>query len=510
MSKKCKVAIYLRLSKEDEDIRDESNSILNQRAMLKEYVRKNFKHYELKEFVDDGFSGTNFLRPGVTEMLNQVRDGEIHCVVVKDFSRFSRDYIELGSYLNQIFPFLGVRFLSLNDNYDSIMHTGNTTDLDTSFKGLMYDLYSKDLSVKVKSSLRARKEQGQYVSANTPFGYMKDPKDRHMIVVAEDEAEVVRRIFTLTLEGKTSVEIAKLFNQEKIPTPIEFRIKKGQTSRTPTGKSFHWDFPVICSILKNQVYVGDMVYGKYDKDEVGGKKHLKPRSEWEIYRDHHAGIISREDFEKVQSRGNRSGGGIKNRQYVHPLQGKVFCGGCKKAMRLRKGGLNPYFSCRYRYSYPEVQNCVGNVNLMFLEQVILCRIEEEVSRRENVRKIKLAEENKMREKINALVKEKEILNRRKEVLQRKRLEEYERAFFDKKCHFQTDDTAIRQIEAKITEIACETDRLRKELSDKKTDHFLNLGGRVELTREWVESSIKKIIVYNENDIEIEWKSETEY
>ena len=127
-------------------------------------------------------------------MLEQVRDGEFDCVIVKDFSRFSRDYIELGSYLDQIFPFLGVRFLSLNDRYDSSKNTGNITDLDISFKGLMYDLYSKDLSLKVKSSLQIRKKQGQYTSANAPFGYRKDPNDRHRLLIAEDEAELVKSL----------------------------------------------------------------------------------------------------------------------------------------------------------------------------------------------------------------------------------------------------------------------------------------------------------------------------
>lgn len=322
-------------------MRDESNSIINQRMLLRAYAGKHFERYEWREFSDDGFSGTNFRRPGITDMLEQIREGEIDCVIVKDFSRFSRDYIELGSYLDQIFPFLGVRFISLNDNYDSERHRGSTAELGTSFKGLMYDLYSKDLSLKVKSSLSTRKEQGQYAIGNTPFGYGKVQEDRHRLVIAEDEAAIVRRIFLLTLEGRTTVEIAKLFNREKVQTPIEFKIRKNQTSRVPLGDRFQWESSMICSILKNPVYAGDMVYGKYYRKEVGGKNHLRPRSEWKIYRDHHPAIISRDDFEKVQKTRKSTGCGKKKGAKQHPLQGKVICGGCGRAMTLRRRSLNP-------------------------------------------------------------------------------------------------------------------------------------------------------------------------
>ncbi len=512
MGKRYRIAIYLRLSKEDEDIRDESNSITNQRAMLKEYVSKNFTDYKLKEFVDDGFSGTNFRRPGVMSMLEQVRDGEFDCVIVKDFSRFSRDYIELGSYLDQIFPFLGVRFLSLNDRYDSSKNTGNITDLDISFKGLMYDLYSKDLSLKVKSSLQIRKKQGQYTSANAPFGYRKDPNDRHRLLIAEDEAELVKRIFLLTSEGKTSAEIARQFNQEKIPTPIEFKIKKGRTRKKPLGDGFQWEGSVICSILRNPVYIGDMVYDKYYRDEVGGKNHLKPRSEWKIYKNHHEAIVSREFFEKIQRRRKQEGGvKARNKENLHPLQGKVFCGGCRRAMVLRKRNLNPYFSCYHRYVYTDTEKCVSNVNLMFLEQFVLYKIGSELSRQKNLEKIRLKREYEIREKMDVLIKESKMLYKRKAVLQRKRLEEYEKNVFGEKSRFQTEDIAVKQIEEKIDEIDRAVDELNERLSKRKDGMavLLKNGYGCELTTELVEALIQKIIVYDEAHIEIVWKFETE-
>ena len=298
--KKYLIAIYLRLSKEDDKWKEESYSIAMQRVLLKKYIEENFADCEVIEFCDDGYTGTNFERPGMQEMLERIRNSEIDCVIVKDFSRFARDYIELGSYLEQIFPFLGVRFISVNDGYDSAKVHGGIADLDMNFKNLLYDLYSRDLSDKVRSSLAIRKEKGQYVSANSPFGYEKDPKDRHALLIAEDEAEIVRRIFSLTLEGHTSVEIAKLFNETGIKTPVEFKMEKGKTSRVPKWERFLWSSSTICQILRNEIYIGNIVQKKFTKDFVGGKNHLNPREDWLVTYGHHEPIINKEVFDKVQ------------------------------------------------------------------------------------------------------------------------------------------------------------------------------------------------------------------
>lgn len=372
--KKYRIAIYLRLSKEDDKWKEESNSIAMQRVLLRKYIERNFVDYELAEFCDDGYTGTNFERPGIQKMLERIRNSEVNCVVVKDFSRFARDYIELGSYLEQIFPFLGVRFISVNDGYDSDNMQGGIADIDVNFKNLLYDLYSRDLSEKVRSSLAVRKEKGQYVSANSPFGYEKDPEDRHALLIAEKEAEVVRRIFSLTLEGYTSVEIAKLFNETGVKTPIEFQMEKGRTSRTPKGEKFLWSGSTICQILKNEIYIGNIVQKKYTKDVVGGKPHLNPREDWLVIHGHHEPIIDRAVFEKVQ----KGRGKKRTPQYheTHPLVGKLVCACCKKNLYYRRG-LNPYFTCPHRYSNT-MKDCVRKVNAMFVEQYVLWRLQEKL------------------------------------------------------------------------------------------------------------------------------------
>ncbi len=511
MNQGYRIAAYLRLSKEDEDMRDESNSISSQRMMIREYVRKHFENFSWSEFSDDGYSGTNFRRPGVTDLLEQVKSGRIDCVIVKDFSRFSRDYIELGSYLDQIFPFLGVRFISLNDYYDSEKQKGSTADLGISFRGLMYDLYSRDLSMKVKASLHTRKEQGQYAMGNVPFGYERDQTDRHKLVIAKDEANVIRRIFSLTLEGKTTTEIAKQLNREKVPTPMGFRAEKKQTSRVSGGSGFQWSHSRIYSILKNPVYAGDMVCGKYHRKEIGGKNHVKPGSEWNVYRDHHPAIVSRDTFEKVQKNRKRAESGKpRNMACRHPLQGKVFCGGCKKSMALRKRSLNPYFYCHARYAYADAENCVDHVNLMFLEQVVLYRMEEETTIQQEMKRLRGKERERFHEKIEKLTKIKNRLIRKRENLQRERMERYERSVFDEEFQFQTDDTEIRQAEERIAGIDQEIAGL-KEAAPEMDTGFMDfsensVGGQ--LTKQLVEALIRRIVVYDEEHIEIEfvtWK-----
>ena len=373
--KRYRIAIYIRLSKEDKMCKTESNSITMQRILLQRYVEKHFSDYTLLEFCDDGYTGTNFERPGMQAMLEMVKNSEIDCIIVKDFSRFARDYIELGSYLEQIFPFMGVRFISVNDDYDSQNYRGSLADIDVNFKNLLYDLYSKDLSQKVRSSLAVRKEKGEYVSGSSPFGYEKDPQDRHKLLIEEDEAEIVKNIFLLTLEGNTCGEIARLFNKAGVKTPIEFKIEKGKTRRVPKSGRFLWNSSTICSILRNEVYIGNIVQRKYTKEFVGGKNRLNPPEDWLISYHHHEPIIEKEVFDKVQE-----GRGMKRPlQYhlSHPLVGKLICGCCKKNLGYRRG-LNPYFDCSNRYTNT-MGECVCRINAMFMEQYVLFMLQDRIT-----------------------------------------------------------------------------------------------------------------------------------
>lgn len=370
-----RIALYMRLSKGD-DPGEESDSIRLQRILLKEFAAAHFTDYELLEFADDGYSGKNFDRPGIAGLLRMARAGEVDCIIVKDFSRFSRDYIELGSYMEQIFPVMGVRFISVNDGYDSAGGELSESGLDISFKNLLYDLYSRDLSMKVKSSLAVRKAAGQYISARSPFGYEKFPEDRHKLCIVEEEAEVVRRIFRLTLQGYTSVQIARQFNEEGVKTPAQFRIEKGQPGSVPRNGLFVWQPAAVCRILQNEVYAGDIVYGKTEKDAVGGRNHLKPKSQWRIYRDHHEAIIDRSVFELAQEgRGRKK---AKSVSEPHPLSGSLVCAYCGRNLCIRDGA-KPYFTCANRYVIPR-NHCLKQVDAAWLERRVLSELQTHVCR----------------------------------------------------------------------------------------------------------------------------------
>lgn len=196
-----RIAIYIRLSLEDDDIlygKLESESITNQRNLLLDYIRNSPElcHAEVTEFCDDGYSGKNFDRPGVKKLLEAAQSGTVQCILVKDLSRFGRDYITVGNYVSRVFPFLGIRFIAVNDHIDS-MRKGDIDSIDTAFKTIIYDMYSRDLSKKVRSAKHQLAKRGVYINPVAPYGYQKDPSDKHRLIPDPNTADVVRRIFTL-------------------------------------------------------------------------------------------------------------------------------------------------------------------------------------------------------------------------------------------------------------------------------------------------------------------------
>lgn len=537
MDKGLRIALYMRLSKEDKESGEESESIRTQRILLHRFVEEHFTGYSVTEFQDDGYSGTNLRRPGITEMLNLVKESAVDCIIVKDFSRFSRDYIELGSYLEQIFPFMGVRFISVNDNYDSEKCGGRVGELDMSFRNLLYDLYSKDLSVKVKSSLASGKERGLFISASCPFGYEKAPGDRHRLVVEEDEAEIVRRIFRMTMEGMTSTQIARTLNREGVKTPIEYKMEKGKTSRKAKGDRFAWSGGTICAILRNEAYTGDMVYGKTYKEQVGDRSHVRPRSEWKVFRNHHPPIISREIFDEIQK--GRGRGQAPDRGGRHPLSGRLVCGCCGRNLYLRKG-RNPFFCCPSLYVNP-MESCVRKLNAMFLEQYVLYEIQGHLENLSDWEKSKLWEERRrsLGQRREDLKEEKRTLQSRLRSLKIQKTDTYEQYVrvkcagrpdgeTDHKTTYKPMQTAhepahetskalqeslyainIRTAEtmSRLSETEDSLKSIERELAAEENMEELGVFfGLSELNRETVERFIRQIVVKDERHIKICWKS----
>lgn len=528
MQNRLKIAMYLRLSKEDDRNTKESNSISCQRLLLKEYIEQNFRGeilsdevcppktcitgcpdgYEIFEFVDDGYSGTSMNRPAMQELLRCVRQKKVDCIIVKDFSRFSRDYVEMGFYVEQLFPFLGIRFISVNDHYDSRVVQNQMMGMDLAFKALVNDLYSKDLSGKVISSLHSKKERGIYCSANCPFGYRKKADGKNQVEIVPEEAKVIREIFRLTLEGYSSVDIAKKFHKEKIKTPVEYLAARGVTHRKPLGKEFSWHHTTICKILRNDFYVGDVVYGKYEKDAVGGKNHLKPKSEWKITYHHHEPIIKREIFEEVQ----RTRGISKPYQprKAHMLTGKILCGECGRALCYRDA-KHPYFYCKDRYTTGN-ENCLKKVNIFLLEQMLVSAVQKEICRQIELKEVwnlyqevqkrqydaKMAKLRKARKNLEITGKEQIILYERY-----KKQEILKEEYLACKEKLQKKEDAIKSElqRQKMLQVEMEAEKY----TDLPDAHEIWKACKIyELNQETVDSFIRKVKVWDERHVEIIW------
>ena len=509
MTNRITIAIYMRLSQDDGDAEMESNSIRNQRHLLRSYVAEHFKNYELLEFQDDGYSGANFNRPGISDLFMQARNGKIQCIVVKDLSRFSRDYIETGSYLEQIFPFAGIRFIAVNDGYDSDHHKGDIAGMDLSFKYLINDLYCKDISEKVKSALTIKKEKGIYANGSCIFGYRKDPKNRHALLIVEEEAAVVKRIFQMTMEGISSYKIAQQFHMEGIRTPIEYKIERGAATRRPKGQSFAWNASTICHMLRDATYAGDMVYSKYETPEVSGRSRLKPRSEWKVFRNHHEAIIDRETFEAIQkTRGSRKA----IRYERHPLTGKMECGCCHKSLKIERT-RNPYFYCGSRYVTKQ-ESCVGHVNVQFMEQYILFRMQEEAGRQIDRQRIYVEIKNRTEKELKKVRKRRDSITVSLELIQKEQMKVYEayalqketrEEYMEKRKNLQKEVGKYESMQKELDErIAV----LEQNLCMGETDlcEFVLNQSFLRLTPEIADRFLERIVVYDEEHIEVKWKN----
>lgn len=303
------VALYVRISKEDlGKMSDDaySQSISNQRILLNNYVSVRFPDkVEVREFIDDGFSGTNFERPAFQEMLNLVEQGKVETIIVKDTSRLGRNYLRVGEFLENVFPSYGVRFISVNENYDSGVNGKRVPGLDMEFKSIIHGYYSKELSRKSRGAKLNQVKKGKGIMARPPYGYWKSETEKGKLEIDSESAKVVRDIFNLYIEGMSAYAIAKLLNEWQIDSPNTRLEKNGMVKFKAPNKPILWSTHAVLSILSNQVMAGDMVGHKCTRIEVGRNvcKDLD-KSEWIIVSNTHEAIIEPEIFAEVQKRLN--------------------------------------------------------------------------------------------------------------------------------------------------------------------------------------------------------------
>lgn len=509
-----KIAGYYRLSIEDDEEKIESNSITNQRQLVKKYISQDTElcKYEFCEFYDDGYSGTTMNRPGLQEMLRLVKNGEIQIVIVKDISRFSRDYIELGTYMEQIFPFMDIRFIAITDHYDSRDYIGCTADMDIAFKGLLADFYCKDVSAKVKSSLEAKRKQGKYSTGLVPFGYIKDKNNPYKLLIAPEEAKIVRYIFQLSVSGSNLTQICRKLNDEGIMTPLEYRdLRKKQNYKALQRQHKFWQAGTVRTILTNESYIGNMVYNKSEQTAVAsGKTIIKPRSEWKIFENHHEAIIDKELFAAVQTKFNQRKG-TKRKRIEYPLRGKVFCGCCKrtlKVMRLAEEKL--FFYCPNERISSNAGCMAESLSNEKLEDIVLSEIIKQL--------IILADRNvilgniqlKVEKQIKVSEKELETLQKKIEELTEQKavcLEQYHIGRLDKEQFQQKRNEIVRMMK----ELKSEHDIKKREIGQyvkakeevsKNNESLLCYSDMEYLNREMVESFVERIEVDGDSNIDI--------
>ena len=513
------IALYERLSIEDADVKrndakSESNSIAHQRKLLFSFIEQ---HPEMAgmpvvEFKDDGYSGTNFNRPKFIELMSEVRKGNVAIIIVKDFSRLGRDYLDAGNFLDKIFPAYGIRFIAINDGYDSNSHIGQTTGLDVGLRNVVNDMYSKDISVKNKSAQMVRYKRGEHVSAYPFYGYEKNPEDKHKVIIDPVAAEVVKRIFQYSSEGCSTYEIASILNEEGILSPYEYKKSKGvNLNSTLVGERALWNSAKIKVIIRDERYLGKMISHKTESIKVGSKRTVPvPREQWVVVEGTHEPIISQELFdsanEAMTKRVKRAG--IKKKLKRHNL---FTCPYCNHRLQFTGGTDNKrYLYCGFgivnhskecealKLSREEVEKTVlytiNTIGDVYLESVKRKRINT-ASSGDNIEKVISLE----KARLNTLIKDRRnaYIRYTEEKITR---EEYMRMAAPY-------NEQIKELEAKIRDLETKqaTDRMQEAEEDAVVTEVEKHFFLTEYDSEILNQVIDTIYVSNDGKIEIDFK-----
>ena len=421
-TKSFRVGLYIRLSREDGD-KEESSSVTNQREILKRYVSEQPNFFIVKEYVDDGWTGTNFDRPKFKEMIKDIEAGIIDTVITKDLSRLGRERLMVGYYTEMYFPEHNVRYIALLDNIDTYIDSG-MNDM-APFKGVINDMYVRDISKKIRSSLTERKKAGNFLGVTAPYGYQKDPNNKFHLVINEKEAEVVKRVFRLYIEGNGLTKIAQILTKDGVPVPGEAR-NIGKTRKTALYNS--WKQTTIRRILDNRVYLGELVQFKRRKINYKSKRRITvPEEERYICKGTHEAIIDEESFNSVQNilKKNKS---FKGTKHDYLFKGLLYCAECGARLNitysnyaLKKYGEYRYTTICYSYSRLYSDICTRHSNsIPELEEVLIKHIKEVCSRYIN--------ENLQDELISMAKKQKQL--ELKQISNEKRLETLEQKIAD--------------------------------------------------------------------------------
>ena len=375
-----KVGIYLRISNDDGD-KIESNSIISQRSIIENFVNKQEDMVIQKEYRDDGYTGTNFNRPGFEQLLCDIESRIINCVIVKDLSRLGRNYVMTGYYLEQYFPLQSIRFIAINDNYDSLNLSSND-DFMMPIRNVFNAHYSKDISRKVKSALRAKQNAGEFVGAFACYGYKKDKQDKHKLIIDEEAATIVRRIFELYNQGYGKISIVNILNNEHIPCPSEYKKIKGLAYRNNRKLDYttYWTYSTIDRILKNETYIGSVVQNKSERKTVRGKAIAMSEDKWIKSENKHDSIIDIHTWNVTQELLKKRGRQLDLNSNIGLFAGFIKCGDCGRSLAKVKNGMKVSYVCGTYKHYSSKLCTRHTVSEELLEKLILQKLNEEIAK----------------------------------------------------------------------------------------------------------------------------------
>lgn len=511
-----RTALYLRLSREDGD-KLESDSIANQRKLLEDYIRDKSEFKLVGEYVDDGYSGSNFERPAWKRLYSDLEKGLVNCIVVKDLSRFGRNYIEVGRYLEMTFPVLGVRLVAVNDNFDT-SNEWNGDSLTVPMKNLINDIYCRDISKKVSTQLNAMRRRGECVSNFAPYGYKKDPQNRSKLIIDENVAGVVRQIFIWKLEGYSDNVIAKMLNEQGVPSPYEYQTSQGNrvSGNFKKSEKAMWARGAVYNILHNECYTGTMVQGKRRKISYRSKEMvLLPKEEWTRVPSMHEPIVERKLFDLVQEtmkRDTRIAGG---KTKVELLSGFLFCPECHRQLTIQSTYCNGrkyrYYTCpdcrdegRKTKRISETKACRAILEAVQDMAEVAARMEKLVNE-SDFQPTKSREVLRLDSELTKLQDEMERYFRLKsglygdyclEILTREEYLDYNQLYSDK----------IAAVQDSIKAVENERDRIISSLENAEwIGTFSKYQGITSLERPILAELIDKVLVYPGGKLEIQFR-----
>lgn len=516
--------LYLRLSRDDGD-KEESNSITGQRELLRDYIRNRPEFHEYAVRVDDGFTGSNFERPDFKRMMEDVKEGRTNCIIVKDLSRFGRNYLDAGEFIEKIFPFLGVRFIAVNDNYDSLGGKDASDDLIIPFKNLINEAYCRDISVKVRTQLEIKRKSGQYIGAFAVYGYMKDETNKNHLVVDEYAADVVRDIFKWKLEGMSPQDIAARLNQSGILSPMEYKKSLGMKFATSfkANPQAVWSANAVLRILKNPIYIGVLTQGKETTPSYKVHKRVtKPEDEWAVIPDSHEAIIPREDFDSVQKVLSLDTRRSPEDNNVQLFSGMVFCGECGASM-VRK--TVPSGKKKYVYyvcsAHKQDKSCFSHgIRDAALEEVVLETVKQyirdvvdldDLLAMTDTAPLRTAEAQKVQRQLDKKRSEHERLqkllmslyeNLADGIIDREEYARFKQSYTERAAECEKQMDALQESLVQIKEHGGE----HREWMAQFRKH-LNI---TELERSIAVALIDRILIYKDNRVEVHFRFEDEF